>query len=251
MTRLCMQQNSEDRMFLLGEDVANQHGRLLQTYGKAVLYLAYLAAAVLYTVGPKFKVCYHLFFQWIHWVNLGHTLTAVTTVDPSQESLATHRESLQSRQWRSFQCGGRVWGVPPVFSDVLKTPCDCWENSTIFRVFLWVNICINMPCCHIWMIINIHKYRILEIWHEYFPGNNLCMGLLPAFLQTSCDTVCKLPYSTFCNVTYVVLQYDIIHNLQNCMFYKASYPRGVKDIRIVLGPGFEKILAMVDLPRIQ
>jgi len=62
------------------------------------------------------------------------------------------------------------------------------------------------------------------------------MGLLPAFLQTSCDTVCKLPYSTFCNVTYTVLQYDIIHNLQNSMFYKASYPRGVKDIRIVLGP---------------
>lgn len=52
-----------------------------------------------------------------------------------------------------------------------------------------------------------------------------------------------IPYANYRTLHFAMLQtlfcnIDIIHNsnLQNSMFYKASYPRGVKDIRIVLGP---------------
>ena len=199
--------------------------------GMGVLFFGIFSrSSIIYTVGLKLKVCYHIFFHWIYWVKLGHTSRYSGSIE---ESLATHRESLQSRQWRSFQCGGRVWGTP-VFLDVLD-PLWILRKQHKYGVFVWVNMheYAMLPC----LDDCIHKYRILEMWHCIFQ-EKMCMGLLPAFLQTSCDTVCKLPYSTFCNVTDIVLQYDIIHNsnLQTSMFYKASYPRVVKDIRIVLGP---------------
>lgn len=115
--------------------------RLMQM---GVLFLVYLAAAVLYTVDLKLKVCYRIFCPWIYWVKLGHTSRYSGSIE---ESLATHRESLQSRQWRSFQCGGRVWGTP-VFLDVLG-PLWLLRKQHKWRIrvskYAWI--------CHVWMII--------------------------------------------------------------------------------------------------
>lgn len=186
--------------------------------GMGVLFLAYLAAAVSYTVGLKLKVWYHIFCHWIYWVKLGHTSRYSGSIE---ESLATHRESLQSRQWRSFQCGGRVWGTP-VFLDVLG-PLWILRKQHKYGVSVWVNT-------HEYAMLPylddcIHKYRILEMWHCIFQEKN----------------VHGIATSISSNILWYRMQITVLYILQcyrHCfgMFYKASYPRGVKDIRIVLGP---------------
>lgn len=183
----------------LGANVANHHGRLLQTYGNGLLYLVHLAATVSYTVGLKLKVCHHIFpldllseigtHQPLQWIHRGEScdsprILAVATMEIFP-------------MWRSCVRHSSVLGCPWPLVNSEKT-------TQIWRIrvskYAWI--------CHV-AIFGWLYTQILDSWNVtlYFPGTKLCMGLLPAFLQTSCDTVCKLPYSTFCNVTDIVLQY--------------------------------------------